>query len=215
MSDDSPSPRRFTITSTGGAVLEGEMHGATDARLAVVVAHPSPQYGGDMHSIVVDALFRRGPAIGATVVRFNFRGVGASSGRHDGGPGERDDLRAALDHTAAQSPDLPLAIAGYSFGAEVALTVDHPRSLGWFFVAPVLRMFPADQFVAADDPRPKRIVVAQHDQYMPPVGVREATRGWPNTTIDVARMVDHFFAGGTSAVVASFDQFVDEIMAAR
>ena len=98
--------------------------------------------------------------------------------------------------------------------AEVALTVDHPRSVGWFVVAPVLRMFPVEQFVAASDPRPKRLVVAQHDQYMPPIGVRESTRGWKHTTIDVARMVDHFFAGGTAEVVSSFDQFVDEVTAA-
>jgi alpha/beta superfamily hydrolase len=107
-----------------------------------------------------------------------------------------------------------LAIAGYSFGAEVALTVDHPRSVGWFVVAPVLRMFSIERFIAASDTRPKRLVVAQHDQYMPPIGVRESTRGWKQTTIDVARMVDHFFAGGTGAVVASFDQFVDEVTAA-
>jgi hypothetical protein len=78
-----------------------------------------------------------------------------------------------------------------------------------------MRMFPVEQVVAAADPRPKRLVVAQHDQYAPPVGVRESTRGWKTTTIDVAPMVDHFFAGGTKSIVESFDQFVDEVTAAR
>jgi uncharacterized protein len=215
MSDDSPSTRYLTITSSGGAILEGEMRAPDEIRLAVVVAHPSPQYGGDMQSIVVSALFHHAPDIGVAIVRFNFRGVGASSGRHDGGPGERDDLVATLDRTAAEFPDAPLAIAGYSFGAEVAMTVDHPRSVGWFIVAPVLRMFPTEQFIVATDPRPKHLVVAQHDQYAPPVGVRESTRGWKRTTVDVAPMVDHFFGGGTGAVVTAFDQFVDEVTAAR
>ena len=191
------------------------MRSPVDVRLAVVVAHPSPQFGGDMNSIVVSALFRHAPDVGVAIVRFNFRGVGASSGRHDGGVGERDDLAATLERLAVECPDAPLAIAGYSFGAEVAMTVDHPRSVGWFVVAPVLRMFPAEQYVVATDPRPKRLVVAQHDQYAPPVGVRESTRGWTQTTIDVAPMVDHFFGGGTGAVVTAFDQFVAEITAAR
>jgi alpha/beta superfamily hydrolase len=214
MSDDSPSTQRLTISSPGGETLEAEMQWPPAARLAVVVAHPHPQYGGDMHNNVVSALFHHAPGIGVAVIRFNFRGVGGSTGRHDGGPGERDDLRAVLDECAARSGAVPLAIAGYSFGAEIALTVDHPKSVGWFAVAPVMRMFPAEQIVAASDPRPKRLVVAQHDQYAPPVGVRESTRGWKHTTIDVAPMADHFFGGATAAVVAAFDQFVGEVTAA-
>lgn len=183
-------------------------------RLTVVVAHPSPQFGGDMRSNVVTAIFRNAPGMGVAVVRFNFRGVGASTGHHDGGPGERDDLLAALDSCSAASPSLPLAIAGYSFGAEVALTVDHPRSVGWFLVAPVFRMFPPDQSVASTDPRPKRLVIAEHDQYAPPVAARESTRGWSATTIEVAPMTDHFFGAGTQSVVDAFARFVDEVTAA-
>jgi alpha/beta superfamily hydrolase len=148
------------------------------------------------------------------VLRFDFRGVGASTGQHDGGPGERDDLLAVLDHCAAESASSPLAIAGYSFGAEVALTVDHPRSLGWFLVSQVFRMCPADQVVASTDPRPKRLVIAEHDQYGPPVGARESTRGWAATTIEVAAMTDHFFGAGTQSVADAFGRFVDEVMAA-
>ena len=82
-----------------------------------------------MHNNVVSAISVSAPAMGVAAVRFDFRGAGASTGSHDGGPGERDDLRAALDFCAAESDSLPLAIAGYSFGAEVALTVDHPDQL--------------------------------------------------------------------------------------
>ena len=166
-----------------------------------------------MHSNVVSAVFRSAPGLGAAVVRFNFRGVGTSTGHHDGGPGECDDLRAVLDHCAAETAELPLAIAGYSFGAEVALTVDHQRSLGWFLVSPVFRMFPPDQVVASTDPRPKRLVIAEHDQYAPPVGARESTRGWTATTIEVASMTDHFFGAGTQSVVDAFTRFVDEVTA--
>ncbi|MEO5838410.1 MAG: alpha/beta fold hydrolase [Acidimicrobiales bacterium] len=214
MSDDSPSLRRFTISSSGGVALQAEMQSPPQPRLTVVVAHPSPQFGGDMHSNVVSAVFRSAPGMGVAVVRFNFRGVGESTGHHDGGPGERDDLRAVLAHCAAESPSAPLAIAGYSFGAETALTVDHPRSVGWFLVSPVFRMFPLDQMVASTEPRPKRILIAEHDQYAPPVAARESTRGWKATTIEVAPMSDHFFGAGTQSVVDAFGRFVDEVMAA-
>jgi alpha/beta superfamily hydrolase len=214
MSDDSPSRRHLTIASSGGVTLDAEMCAPPQRRLTVVVAHPSPQHGGDMHNNVVSALYRSGPGLGVAVLRFDFRGVGASTGQHDGGPGERDDLIAVLDHCAAESATSPLAIAGYSFGAEVALTVDHPRSLGWFLVSPVFRMFPADQVVASTDPRPKRLVIAEHDQYAPPVGARESTRGWAATTIEVAAMTDHFFGAGTQSVADAFGRFVDEVMAA-
>jgi len=53
-------------------------------------------------------------------LRFNFRGVGRSRGTHDGGPGEIDDYRAALDYLSAQFPSLPLWAAGFSFGAWIA-----------------------------------------------------------------------------------------------
>jgi alpha/beta superfamily hydrolase len=215
MSDDSPTLRRLTISSFGGITLQAEMHSPSEPRLAVVIAHPQPQFGGDMHNNVVSALFRCAPTLGVAALRFNFRGVGSSTGDHEGGPGERDDLRAALDHLAAEASSLPLAITGYSFGAEVALTVDHPRSTGWFLVAPVFRMFPVDQIVASADERPKRLVIAEHDQYMPPVGARESTRGWRATSIEVAPMVDHFFDGGTQAVADAFGRFVDEVTAAQ
>jgi alpha/beta superfamily hydrolase len=205
----------LTIASSGGVTLEAEMHSPHEPRLAVVVAHPQPQFGGDMHSNVVSAVFRSAPGMGVAALRFNFRGVGASTGVPGNGPAERDDLRAALDHCATESPSLPLAIAGYSFGAEIALTVDHPRSLGWFVVSPVFRLFPPEQVVASTDPRPKRLLIAEHDQYAPPVGARESTRGWTATTIEVAAMTDHFFGAGTQSVVDAFARFVDEVMVVR
>jgi hypothetical protein len=86
-----------------------------------VVAHPHPLYGGTKENPVVlataDALARGG---GATL-RFDFRGVGSSAGSHDRGRGEVDDLRAAARVAAASSPQQPLLVAGYSFGAAMAL----------------------------------------------------------------------------------------------
>ena len=58
---------------------------------------------------------------GCAVLRFNFRGVGASEGSFTGGAGEKEDFTAALDYMHARYPDLPLWAAGFSFGSWIAL----------------------------------------------------------------------------------------------
>ncbi|MBH1965417.1 MAG: alpha/beta hydrolase [Comamonadaceae bacterium] len=83
----------------------------------VVVAHPHPQFGGTMTNKVVQTIARAFVQSGWRAVRFNFRGVGASAGVYDEGRGELDDLLAVVE---SQVPsDVPLALAGFSFGAFV------------------------------------------------------------------------------------------------
>ncbi len=90
----------------------------TQARGVAVIAHPHPLFGGTMDNKVVQTLARAFVASGWTAVRFNFRGVGESEGAHDEGRGEADDMRAVIEQVA---PDGVLAIAGFSFGAFVAM----------------------------------------------------------------------------------------------
>lgn len=81
-----------------------------------VVAHPHPLFGGTMHNKVVQTITRALVQAGWEVVRFNFRGVGASAGEYDQGRGELQDLLAVVQQAA---PSGPLALAGFSFGAFV------------------------------------------------------------------------------------------------
>lgn len=90
---------------------------------AVVVCHPHPLHGGTLHNKVAFRLARAARRAGAAVLRFNFRGVGQSSGSFDEGEGEQDDLRAALSYMNSRYPGLPLLAAGFSFGARVGLKV--------------------------------------------------------------------------------------------
>jgi uncharacterized protein len=102
---------------------------AAAPRAACVFAHPHPLHGGTMHTKVVFHATKALARIGVAVLRFNFRGVGRSSGTHDGGPGEMDDYRAALDYMAARYPGIELWAAGFSFGSWIAWNVglDDPR----------------------------------------------------------------------------------------
>ena len=91
---------------------------AEPSRGVAVIAHPHPLFGGTMDNKVVQTLARAFVASGWAAVRFNFRGVGATEGTHDEGRGEADDYLAVV---AELAPRGPLAVAGFSFGAFVAL----------------------------------------------------------------------------------------------
>ena len=86
-----------------------------------IVCHPLPTEGGSMHNKVVTMAARALREVGATTLRFNFRGVGQSEGRFDDGVGELDDLRAVAAWARANHPDKILWLAGFSFGAYVSL----------------------------------------------------------------------------------------------
>ena len=89
--------------------------------LVAVVCHPLPTEGGTMHNKVVTMVARALRELGATTVRFNFRGTGASAGEFDDGRGEREDLRAVVDWVQDARPGDRLWLAGFSFGAYVTL----------------------------------------------------------------------------------------------
>ena len=107
-------------------------------RAAVVFAHPHPQFGGTMHTKAVYQGTKGLTRIGCAVLRFNFRGVGASAGEFDRGEGEMADFRAGLDYMAARYPGARLWAAGFSFGSWVALEVgaDDDRVSALIGIAP-------------------------------------------------------------------------------
>jgi alpha/beta superfamily hydrolase len=114
-----------TITDLAGPAgpLEALLDEPTTStvRAAVVFAHPHPQFGGTMHTKVVYQGAKALTRIGCIVLRFNFRGVGRSTGNFNGGSGEMDDFQAALDYMSTRHPGVRLWSAGFSFGAWVAL----------------------------------------------------------------------------------------------
>jgi alpha/beta superfamily hydrolase len=105
--------------------VEGLLNaGTANATHAAVVCHPHPLFGGTLHNKVVFHTMKALNSFGFPVLRFNFRGTGLSQGEHDGGKGEVDDVRAALDWLDAEF-HLPLIFAGFSFGAAVGLRASY------------------------------------------------------------------------------------------
>ena len=189
------------LDTEDGESLEAQLAVPDGATVGVVLAHPHPLYGGSMWDGPPAVLYERLPAAGAAAVRFNFRGVGRSTGTHDRGDAERLDVLAAL---AALPAELPVILCGYSFGADVCLTVDHPRVVGWCAIAPPLMR----GMSVSDTPRPKLLLVPEHDQYDPPGRAAEETVGWAATTIEVIEGADHFLAGALGRVADAVSRFV-------
>ena len=203
----------LTLTSGDGTALEAELRAARDVEVAAcVLCHPHPQYGGSMRSLVIGELFRELPAHGITCLRFNFRGVESSGGAWDEGRGERADVLAALDALAARIPgDLPLVLAGWSFGADMVLSTFDPRVRAWLAIAPPLS-YAADSDVVGRDPRPKHFVLAERDKVRTPDDVRAATVQWNATTVEVVSGADHYFVGRTDRVVTAAQHFVARLV---
>lgn len=125
-----PVPAAFpseaaTLRLVGPAgILEAlvDLPAPKDARPAVaVICHPHPGHGGSMHNKVVTIIERALRELGVATVRFNFRGVGESQGSFDEGRGETLDLLAVAEWVQRVRPEAELWLAGFSFGAYVAL----------------------------------------------------------------------------------------------
>ena len=181
-------------------------------RAAVVFAHPLPIQGGTMHTKVVFQGAKALTRIGCAVLRFNFRGAGASDGTFSNGPGEQDDFRAALTYMREQYPGLPLVAAGFSFGARVSLegSCSDPR------VERVLAAgVPAgsgDYGFLARCSRAKHFLHSTNDQY----GSREQMEAVYGLAAEPKELrwieaSDHFFQGGLDQL----EEAVRVILASR
>ncbi|MGI9577672.1 MAG: alpha/beta hydrolase, partial [Microthrixaceae bacterium] len=173
---------------------------------AAVLLQPQPQMGGDRKVPVPAHLFSRLPESGVSVLRFDFRGAGGSSGSFGGGAPEAADVRAAL-HQQHRHTGLPVWLVGWSFGADVSLLVDDPAVAGWVCVTPPLAQ-PGIAEAAGSDPRSKVLLVAEHDQFCAPDAATERTEGWTSTDTRVLPGADHFLAGQLDRVAAQVEQAV-------
>lgn len=161
-------------------------------RGVVVVCHPNPVQGGTLDNKVVQTIARAFVQMGYRSVRFNFRGVGQSQGVWDEGRGEVDDALAVVN--ALRDPRLPLALAGFSFGAYVAsqaalrLTGDE-RAERLLLVAPA-----TSRFDTAAVPADTLVIHGEVDEVVPLASVLDWARPQALPLI-VVPGVGHFFHG--------------------
>lgn len=189
-----------------GFEIEGRL-AEGDQPKGLVITHPHPLYGGDMHNNVVAAVSRPYQKIGATTLRFNFRGVGGSQGNYDDGIGEQADVRAALNYLA-DSGIRQIDLAGYSFGSWInALAVK-----GGLKVDNLIMVSPPVAFIEFESisnlSSLKLVVTGSRDDIAPADMVEKLYPAWnPTAKLEVIRGADHFYGGYENrleAVLADF-----------
>ncbi|HUY84279.1 MAG TPA: alpha/beta fold hydrolase [Steroidobacteraceae bacterium] len=197
----SPAPARpqgLGITGPAGNIQAVVEDPRSDGDAYGVVCHPHPLFGGTMDNKVVTTVARALQECAIPTVRFNFRGVGSSEGTYDEGVGETDDVCAVADWGERCWPGRRLMLAGFSFGAYVALRAAQRRELAnLILVAPPVGRF---DFSALAAPRcPWLVIQGDADDVVDPQAVADwARRSVPTPTLACMHGVGHFFHGRLS-----------------
>jgi uncharacterized protein len=181
--------------SAVGQTLEVTMDITTvdDSRGLVVLLHPHPDFGGDRFHPFIEALFRRLPERSVSAIRFDFSSAELTVARQE--------AVAAIDEGVTRCGPTPVILAGYSFGAGIAAHISDERIAGWYLLAPPSATLSGSTI--GNDPRPKAIVVPEHDQFSPPTTIVHAVASWENTEVTTAPNTDHFLHDVQPIVVSA------------
>jgi alpha/beta superfamily hydrolase len=183
-------------------VPEGELCGA------VALCHPHPLYGGTMDNRVVYRAAKSAAGSGFAALRFNFRGVGGSTGTYDQGLGEQRDVSAAIDWMEAEYPQKPLFVLGYSFGAWVGLKVGcrDPRIRGLVGIGLSLDLYDFDYLV--DYPGPSLYIIGTRDAFCSGEKLDGLSLRLNRfSKIEKIQDADHFFSGHMEEVEMFIEDF--------
>lgn len=191
-----PKSQKISIRGPAGE-LEAILESSGDAEIngVAVVCHPHPQHGGTMHNKVAHTLARSFVRSNFAVLRFNFRGTEGSDGVFDNGVGELDDALAAMAWIRQQHAEGPLWLAGFSFGAAIAVRAAVARDVdGLVSVAPAIYRFAGN--LDAQPDCPWLIVQGDEDEL---VEIDETVE-WidsldPGPELLVVPGAEHFFHG--------------------
>ena len=205
-------PRKIESLFLAGPAgrLEALLEEPDEAAIGIaLVCHPHPQHGGTMHNKVVFRVAKGLRRSGHVVMRFNYRGVNLSEGEYAHGEGELHDARIALDVLTSRYPDLPLTLAGFSFGSRIVLRMGcAPHSLAPHRVIAV--GFPTvykDRSFLDGCSVPRIFIQSTRDEYGPVDELQPLVEALPEPKqliwIDAQ---DHFFAGALEQLEESVIQ---------
>ena len=198
----------FTIPN-GSFELESHLREPEDVpEGAVILCHPHPVYGGTMNNRVIYRAAKAAAKAGFAALRFNFRGVGTSTGHYDQGLGEKEDVAAAIDWVEDRFPGKPLAVLGYSFGAWVGLQVGclDPRIRAIVGIGLPLDMYNFEFLL--DYQNPSLYIVGNRDEFCSPMNLENLIRRLPFASrVHRVQGADHFFSEQVEEVERLIEQF--------
>ena len=198
--------------------LEAALRIAATPKGCCVLAHPHPLYGGTLHNPVMFHCDRELNRAGWTTLRFNFRGVGSSSGVHDTGKGEATDIGAAASWTRGLAPHVPLVLLGYSFGSWCAIrhAVTDPRVAAVVAIGLPAKLYPLVEIQRLH--RPIAVIQGSEDEVTTPDLVEPLLeRARPKGRLHVIPGASHLFPGRTheaaAAVVEAAEECLEQVSA--
>lgn len=198
-----------TFRARDGVTLEGLLEKGPN-KGAVVLLHPHPLYGGEMRNPVIKVLKKAAFEEGLSTLRFNFRGVGKSSGSYGEGIKEKEDLKGALDYLLSLGIERPFIVGGYSFGSMVAAkTSKEDTKIDMLvLVSPPLSMDGFEEVLAFKGP--KLVIVGDQDDLCPLKKLEEWYRNLPEPKkLHIIKNCDHFYSWGMHVAVANpFKEFL-------
>jgi len=187
---------------------------ALSVKGGVILCHPHPQYGGDMHNRVITTALESAHEEGFSTLRFNFRGVGDSGGSYSEGIGEREDVEVAIEffHSKQKEPDLPLILLGYSFGAwtGIPVAVKDECIKGVVAISPPLEIYDFNFMKGCK--KNKLIVVGDKDEWCPILRLEDWYQQLDEPkSLTLIQGADHFYSYKANLLVPPLRNFFKEI----
>jgi len=176
---------------------------------AVVICHPHPLYGGNMHNSMIMTVATALGKKGLITLRFNFRGVGKSEGYFNDGIGEKEDVRAAISFLAIKVKPQKIGLGGYSFGTLVAfpVAVEEDRVQALAGISP----FISPPTLLNDYHRPKYFISGKEDEYVNCHQLQEIVISLPEPKkLEIVAGADHFWWGEEEKVAQKVADFFKE-----
>jgi alpha/beta superfamily hydrolase len=208
-----------TLMTEDGLALEGTLDSEGSSTGSLLLCHPHPKMGGTMNAPLLLALREELVARRWAVLRLNFRGIGASQGESGTGEAEVGDARAGLAFLRARMPGFPVAIAGWSFGAAVAIHVacDDTSLAACVAIAPAVDARPG---ITAGIPPPHSceisypilVITGSNDDQVAPAECKRWAEGMSSATYVEVPGANHFFWAKYETLASTIAGFLDRAL---
>jgi uncharacterized protein len=208
-----PKPLRHVDLYGSAGRLEALYRELQDPVGVAVICHPHPMGGGTLHNKVVFRAARGLENANIATLRFNFRGVGASAGKHDEGEGEQGDVLAAIDWAKRKHPGKKLIVGGFSFGAWVASRVacELPEVDAIFLIGTPVNKYDFGHLRHCE--KPILFLHGTDDEYGDVEKLEKLGESVRNAESVIVTGADHFFSKQLDAVDETIRQWAEEVTA--
>ncbi len=193
--------------------LEALYRELQDPAAVAVVCHPHPLGGGTLHNKVVFRAARGLENANVATLRFNFRGVGGSGGKHDDGEGEQQDVIAAIEWARRGHPGKKLIVGGFSFGSWVASRVacEMPEVDAVFLIGTPVNKYDFGYLRSCE--KPMLFLHGTKDEFGDVEKLDAIVQGMKNAESVVVTSADHFFTKQLEAVEETMRTWAEEVIA--